>query len=176
MDLFIAFRAWSGVMFPFDVQHLSRWGTDCFHQITYPSNKSANIFSDSSWLLSSSYLWPPGKTRETNIQMSLDEWLFMPSYYLLRKPYERLQLNMLWRLHPFLFAQAILYFPHLPAWLLWQLPWMFFAPKPGPEFRGEICKGQWSSPSSPYVFPRRPLDGAQESSLGSHDLCCGPRE
>lgn len=114
--------------------------------------------------------------RETNIQMSLDEWLFMTSYYLLRKPYEMLQLNMLWRLQPFLFAQAILYFPHLPAWLLWQLPWMFFAPKPGPEFRGEICRGQWSSPRSPYVFPRRPLDGAQESSLGSHDLCCGPRE
>lgn len=72
-------------MVPFDVRHLSRWGTDCFHQITYPSNKSANIFSDSSWLLSSSHLWPPGKTMKRNKYPNVFRWMTFHAFLLSSK-------------------------------------------------------------------------------------------
>lgn len=70
-DLFIGFRAWGRVMFPFDVSHLHSWWNNCFHQNIYLCNKSANIFIDSSWSLSSSYLWPTEKTMKRNKSLNV---------------------------------------------------------------------------------------------------------
>lgn len=86
----------------------------------------------------------------------------MPYNCLLKKPCEMLPLEMLWLLQPFLSSQAI---------VLFSSPTNQAPPTSPLEIALLQTRPPWSSPSSPWVFPRWPLDGVQESSpsFPSHD-------